>query len=126
MKYTISAVKKTAIAKKDGTGTWSKVQVKTKETGDTIYELGNGHSKQFKDSVKSGDIVTGYISNDPWFKTDGSQGGVNSRLNGLTVEYLYSIILKLHPELDTELVNAPTATGKDEWAPEASPEDPGF
>lgn len=109
MKYTITGVKKEVKAKKDGSGTWTKILVKTDKTGDEIWELGNGHSKYFKDNIAKGNVVTGYTEKAPWTKSDGTLGGYNNKLNGVTVEYLYDMLLKAFPDFES-LANANTQT----------------
>ena len=98
--YTIKAIKRTPIAKKDGTGTWTKIQVKTQETNDDILEMGFGHPKNLKDNLKVGDKVSGYIESIPWYKTDGTKGGDNVRLQGITTDYLYRLILTMDPTIE--------------------------
>jgi len=90
-KYTVTAVKRDTLPKKDGT-TWTKISVKTAETGDAILELGYGHQKATKDYMKAGDHITGYVENRSWTNGQG-QTSVTPTLNGITEEYLY----KAHP-----------------------------
>ncbi len=98
MKYKITAVKKTPIAKKDGTGTWTKFEVKTSQTGDKILQLGYSHQKSVKDTLKVGSIVTGYIESKPW--ESNGKSGVNLVLEGITAEYVYSLLLKAFPDAE--------------------------
>jgi hypothetical protein len=131
MKYSITAVKRTQIPKRDGSGTWTKVQIKTNKTGDEVLELGFGHQPKVKDNLKAGDVVIGYVEKAPWNKSDGTPGGFNVKLNGLTPEYLYQLILKIAPGVEgiEAAPSAPQATDS-EWETTAvdagSPEDPGF
>ena len=98
--YKITAIKKTVLPKKAG-GTWTKIEVRTDKTGDTVYELGNGHSTQLKDYIKVGDVITGYTENKPWNKADGTLGGYNKRINGITPEYVYKLLLSIHPDIES-------------------------
>lgn len=96
MKYTITGVKRTPIAKKDGTGTWNKIQVKTKQTGDQILDLGFSISKSVRDNLKPGDVIVGYVENKPW--SSNGKSGFNVTLNGITAEYVYELLCKIYPE----------------------------
>lgn len=121
MKYTITAVKRTPIAKKDGTGTWTKMQVKTAQTGAQILDLGFSIAKNVKDNLKSGDIITGYVESRPW--NSNGKSGVNITLNGITAEYVYELLLKINPSIEglstglgvTNTPNAPVAPKNDGW-----------
>lgn len=118
MKYTITAVKRTPIAKKDGTGTWTKMQVKTKETGTQVLDLGFSFPKGTKDNLKAGDVLTGYVESKPW--NSNGKSGVNVTLNGITAEYVYELLLKAFPGADkldvaTGSPVAPAAPANDGW-----------
>ena len=102
MKYTIKAVKITPIpyAKKDGTpGIWNKKQIKTKETGDEILELGSGFSKYVSENIAAGHVVNGYIEKKPWTKRDGTTA-YNTVLNGITAEYVYNLLITKFPDIE--------------------------
>jgi len=109
-KYTVTGVKTTPIAKKDGMGTWNKIQVKTVETGDQILDLGFSVSRSVRDSVKVGSIITGYVESKPWTTASG-KSGVNLTLEGITAEYVYGLLLKMNPNLEgaTTKVATPAA-----------------
>jgi hypothetical protein len=129
MKYTLTAVRRKTLTKKDGTGTWQKVELKTDKTGDVIYELGYGHSKSLKETAKIGDVVNGYTEQTPWYKSDGSQGGFNNRLQGITAEYVYSLLLKLSPDIEATLGTNTATPAEDSWStaePEVNYPDDGF
>lgn len=118
MKYTITAVKRTPIAKKDGTGTWTKMQVKTQQTGDAVYDLGFSFPKGVKDTLKVGDVLTGYVESRPW--SSNGKSGVNLTLNGITAEYVYELLVKLNPQVETMDVGGgsvavPKAPANDGW-----------
>ena len=98
MKYTITAIKRTPIAKKDGTGTWTKVQVKTKQTGDQVLDLGFSIPKATKEALAIGTEITGYVESKPW--SSNGKSGVNLTLNGITAEYVYELLLKMNPDAD--------------------------
>mgnify|MGYP001562618756 CR=1 FL=1 len=98
MKYIISGIKKTPIAKKDGSGTWMKVQVKTQQTGTQVLDLGFSISKNIKDNLVIGSEITGYVEARPW--SSNGKSGVNMTLNGITVEYVYELLLKMNPTLE--------------------------
>lgn len=97
-KYNITGVKTTPIAKKDGMGTWNKIQVKTQETGDQILDLGFSVSKSVRDSITVGSIVTGYVDQKQW--SSNGKSGVNLTLEGITAEYVYNLLLKLNPNIE--------------------------
>lgn len=127
MKYTVTGVKVTPIAKKDGMGTWNKIQVKTVETGDQILDLGFSVSKSVRDSIKIGTVITGYVESKPWTTSNG-KSGVNLTLEGITAEYVYNLLLKLNPNLEGAAVKtaapanlAGDATGSFGPAPTAMP-----
>lgn len=117
MKYTITAVKRTPIAKKDGSGTWTKMQVKTKETGAQILDLGFSFPKGTKDNLKAGDVLVGYVESKQW--SSNGKSGVNITLNGITAEYVYELLLKAVPGADKlDVAVGSVATPKapsDEW-----------
>ena len=101
MKYTITNIRRKPITytKKDGTaGMFNKIEVQTDITGDAVYELGEGHTIAFKESAKAGDVVTGYTAAVPWSRN--GKSGINNKLNGITVEYLYNLLLKLSPGIE--------------------------
>ena len=100
MNYRITAIKKTVLPKKAG-GTWTKIEIKTDKTGDDIYEFGQGHSTYIKETAKVGDTLVGYIENKPWNKSDGTLGGYNKRINGITPEYVYKLLLSIHPDIES-------------------------
>lgn len=111
MKYTISAVKRTILPTKAG-GTWTKLEVRTQETGEQIFELGNGIAKNVKENLKAGVIIEGYVEDRAWTGRDG-QTRYNKVLNGITIEYLYNLMKKLHPEIEGMVVQStppPTVT----------------
>jgi len=138
MKYIITAVKRTAIPKKDGTGTWTKMQVKTQQTGEQILDLGFSIPKNIKDELKKGDEITGYVESKPW--NSNGKSGVNITLNGITAEYVYELLLKINPDVATMSVGGgsvatPKAPANDGWdAGDSHPvveedvdeDDPGF
>jgi hypothetical protein len=99
-KYKITKFRTVVKPTADGR-TWNKVEIKTDVTGDDVIELGNGVSKYQKENLKEGDIIEGYIERKPWTKRDGTVGGYNVKLNGITVDYLYALMKKLHPDLET-------------------------
>jgi hypothetical protein len=95
-KYIITAVRKKELPKKAG-GTWTKVEIKTDQTGDQILELGNGLPFKRED-VKVGSVIEGYIEKKQWGERDGAPQ-FNVKLNGITVEYVYAMLLSVFPEL---------------------------
>jgi len=116
-KFKVTGVKRTPIAKKDGTGTWMKMQVKTVETAETVLELGFSFPKATKDNLKPGDVLTGYIESRPW--ESNGKNGVNMILNGITAEYVYELLLKINPNADklpnTPSVATPVAPANTGW-----------
>lgn len=125
MKYTIKAIKKTQMPKKDGMGTWQKVQVKTQETGEEILDLGFGIAKNIKDNLKAGDVITGYIEKKPWTRSDGTVA-YNTILNGVTADYVYELLLRAYPEIES-LPAAPgqkaAASSEGEWETDTTTSD---
>lgn len=99
MKYQITGVKRTPIAKKDGSGTWTKLQVKTAQTGDTVLDLGFSIDKNTRDNLKVGDTITGYVESKPW--SSNGKSGVNMILNGITAEYVYELLVKAIPGVES-------------------------
>jgi len=95
MNYVIKGVRKTQVPKKAG-GTWTKIEVKTEQTGDTVLELGQGIAN--KEGIAKGTIIKGYVEDRKWTGKNGSTG-INKVLNGITAEYVYSMLLSIHPEL---------------------------
>ena len=136
MKYVITAIRKKEMAKKAG-GTWTKIEIKTDKTGDQILELGNGLPVRRED-VKIGTTIEGYIEKKQWGERDGVPQ-FNTRLNGITVEYLYAMLLSVYPELKDFQLPQETKTEESsgEWQtakpskdiqmePEAEEDDGGF
>lgn len=123
MKYTVTGVKTTPIAKKDGMGTWNKIQVKTKETGEQILDLGFSVSKSVRDSVSVGSVITGYVEQKQW--SSNGKTGVNLTLEGITAEYVYNLLLKLNPNIEggssvnTLVPATPIATGTGSFGADA-------
>ena len=101
MRYIINAIRREVKPTTTG-GTWTKIEVKTDKTGDDILELGLGISEYKRNNIKEGDMIEGYIEKKAWNKIDGTFGGYNTRLNGITVDYLYALMKKYHPEIDAE------------------------
>lgn len=99
MIYNITGVKRTPIAKKDGTGMWTKVEVKTQQTGDKVIQFGFSHSKSVKDNLKIGSTVTGRIETKTW--ESNGKSGVNLTLEGISAEYVYDLLLKKFPDIDS-------------------------
>jgi hypothetical protein len=104
MKYSITKIRTTPVPyvdkKTGGQAVFNKVELKTDKTGENILELGYGHLDSVKKSLKVGDVVCGYVENKPWFKSDGTQGGFNRRLNGITADYVYKLLLSIHPDIE--------------------------
>lgn len=98
MRFTISGIKKTVLNKKAG-GTWTKTEVKTKETGEAVMELGRGHSTWLKENLKEGTVIVGYIEEKPWTGTDGMLR-ISKAINGITPEYVYELLLKVYPNIE--------------------------
>lgn len=129
MQYKITALRSKVLPKKAG-GTWTKIEIKTDKTGEEVLELGYGING--KDTLKVGSVVEGYIERKQW----GERNGVpayNIRLNGITAEYVYQLLLTIHPELASAELSQPQApepVAEPEWSttPEetSSPEDIGF
>lgn len=95
MNYVIKGVRKTQLPKKAG-GTWTKIEVKTEQTGDTVLELGQGIAN--KEGIAKGTVINGYVEDRKWTGKNGSTG-INKVLNGITAEYVYKMLLSIHPEL---------------------------
>ena len=85
--------------KRDG-GTWQKTEVKTDQTGEQILEIGRGIEKNVKDNLKKGDSIVGYIEKRPWTGRDG-QTRYNMVLNGITAEYVYDLLLRVNPDVES-------------------------
>ena len=99
MKYIVTAIKRTPIAKKDGSGTWIKLQVKTQQTADQILDLGFGFPKGTKDNLKVGDSLVGVVSSKPW--SSNGKSGVNLTLEAVTAEYVYDLLVKKFPDIES-------------------------
>lgn len=97
-KYIITGIKKTPIAKKDGSGMWTKVQVKTQQTGTQVLDLGFSIPKNIKDALVIGTEITGYVESKPW--NSNGKSGFNLTLNGITAEYVYELLLKMNPSIE--------------------------
>lgn len=115
MIYQITAIKRSTMPKRDG-GTWTKVEVKTKQTGEMILELGRGIDKNVKENIKRGTEISGYIEKRPWTGRDG-QTRYNNVLNGITAEYVYELLLRAYPDVESlpgkESSDAPVDEGWD-------------
>lgn len=127
MIYKITAIRRKEVPYTDKrTGqakSFTKTEVKTDKTGELVYELGEGHSDATKKNIKVGDIISGFTAQVPWFKKDGSgQGGVNNRLNGVTAEYVYRLVLKMNPNIEEEIPEDPRKIPENEWT-DAPPAD---
>jgi hypothetical protein len=121
MKYKITAVRKKEMPKKAG-GTWTKVEIKTDKTGEQILELGMGLPMKRED-VKVGTEIEGYIEKKQWGERDG-QPLFNVRLNGITAEYVYSLLLKQFPELADEDAAEEQPAPADDWSQAAATTEP--
>ena len=120
MQYKVTLVDKKVLPKKAG-GTWTKITIKTDKTGDNLFELGYGHSMTLKDTIKVGDMIVGYPEKRPWNKSDGTLGGYNLRINGITAEYVYKLLLNKFP--DIEAPEKPKVPGTDMAYPESEYEE---
>lgn len=101
MKYTVTGVRVTPMTKKDGMGTWNKIQLKTKETGDTVLDLGFSVPKSVRDSIAIGSVITGRIEQKTW--NSNGKTGVNTVLEGITAEYVYDLLLKQFPNIESSV-----------------------
>jgi hypothetical protein len=103
-RYIITGLKSEVLNKKAG-GTWTKISIKTNLTGDQVLELGYGIPN--KDKIAVGSEIEGYTEKKQWGEKNG-EPLYNVRLNGITVEYVYAMLLSLHPELkDFQLTPEP-------------------
>ena len=93
MTYTISKFKVEVLPSKFG-GTWNLIKCKFVETGDTVYEL-NGYGSKFSERVKIGEKIKGYESVKTWNNVE------TKILNKITAEYVYDLLLKINPDVET-------------------------
>jgi hypothetical protein len=101
MVYTIKNFKVDVLNKRAG-GTWNKYTVKLVETGEVAYELNFG--KYIKEKLAIGQKLNGYISERSW---TGQNGTIITKVfNAIDADYLYSLILKMNPNI--EGVKTPT------------------
>jgi len=134
MKVKISAIKKKMLPSKFGSGTWTVADVKLVGQGEKIFNL-VGYSSKFIENLVVGNEISGYVSSRSW---TGKNGTVESpTFNKITAEYVYELVLKLSPNVESieqntiKTTTIPSNT-QDEWetAPEStgsqSNEDPGF
>jgi hypothetical protein len=121
MQYTIKRIKTTPkpFTKADGTaGMWNKVELQTQETGEEVLELGEGFSKSQKEKLVAGSVVIGYISKVPWHKKDGTIGGHNVKLNGITAQYVYNLLITKFPDIEKKPAVKMPGTDEDYPMPE--------
>jgi len=98
MKYNVTGVKVTPMTKKDGMGTWNKIQLKTRETGETVLDLGFSVSKSVRDTIAIGSVIVGRVEQKTW--NSNGKSGVNMVLEGITAEYVYDLLLKQFPNIE--------------------------
>lgn len=92
-------------------GTWQIVKVKFVDTGDQIFEL-QGFSKQEKENLKPGEEIAGYVSQRSW---NGKNGQViTDTFNKITAEYVYGLLLKLKPDIES-IPEKKVGTTEDNW-----------
>ncbi len=120
----MSQIKITAIRSKDITwsgGVFKKYEVKTDKTGDAIVELRIGDKAAAK--VQAGHTIEGYLSDASY---TGKNGKVDFKvLKKIDAEYVYKLLLKLAPGIETERV-MPTGIIATEGKPITITEDDGL
>ena len=131
MKLTISAIRRKDQPSKFG-GVWTVVQVKFDgvENPKYGYDL-KGFQKDYVAKLKEGDKIEGYISKGSY---TGKNGIVETNyFNKITAEYVYGLLLKINPNIETSLAksSAPSpmiakAETSVEYPSDENEEDPGF
>lgn len=108
MKLKISAIKKTEKPSQFGTKPWIVTSVKFDgvENPQYGYDL-KGFGKK-EESLKVGDVLTGYTSTRTYQKKDGTTG-VSYMFNAITPEYVYELLLKIDPLIETQVAQAKPA-----------------
>ena len=99
MIYKITAIRNKDIAWSGGV--FKKYEVRTDKTGTDILELRLGPKRNEK--VKIGDLIEGYVESGSY---TGKNGIVNFKmLKAISAEYVYKLLLKLNPEIESLLEN---------------------
>ena len=116
MKYVIDGVKRTVKAKKDGSGTWTLVQIKLAGLGETIFEVNGFGTKEVEKWVK-GTEVNGYLGERHW-----GDNGVTKCLNKIDALYVYNLLVKQFPGIDGVAAPAAAELPANDWGtPAAEP-----
>ncbi len=114
MKGKIQAFKKKESPSQFG-GTWTQVFVKFEGVANPEYgyEL-RGFSKNIIKDIKEGMTLVGYIETKNYQKKDGTMG-TSQLFKAITPEYLYDLILKINPHVESVDKAPTTAQQKDQW-----------
>jgi hypothetical protein len=114
MRVTVNKFRSEQMPSKFG-GTWNIVEAKFNETGEDVYQL-KGFSGKFLENLKQGDVLIGYVTKNEWQGKNGP--GFSLVFNKISAEYVYSLLLKLAPDIEgVAVATAPTnaATPEGEW-----------
>ncbi len=110
MKFKILAIRNKDIVWSGGT--FKKYEVKTDQTGADIIESQLGLKKNEK--LKVGDIVEGYLGDNTF---NSKNGPVTVKvLKAITAEYVYKLLLKLDPDIESKQSTLPVKEEKEsDW-----------
>lgn len=120
MRKIVKAIKRQQMS--GANGLWTKILLKFQDTGDQIFELGNGFGKYTKENLAIGQELNGYVSVRTWQGQNGQ--GSSNVFNGITADYVYSLLLKLKPDIES-IPETGVGTSKDsgwEGGGESTPE----
>ena len=81
-------------------GTWTITSVKFADHTNPMYGYDLSGFGKRADNIKEGDILTGYISTKNYTGKDGTPK-TSSIFNAITPEYVYGLVLKMNPEIET-------------------------
>ena len=97
MRKTIKAIKLQQMS--GANGPWTKTLLKFQDTGDQIFELGLGFGKYTKEHLAVGQELNGYVTVRTWQGQNGQ--GSSNVFNGITADYVYALLLKINPNIES-------------------------
>lgn len=127
MQARINAFKKKEMPSKFG-GTWTITNVKFDgiDNPEYGYEL-VGFDKKTIENLQQGQTLTGFMSHKSWTNKEGITQQTKT-FNAVDANYVYNLLLKIAPQVETTPGVAPTATAPAQEAPtdEEIPHVPGW
>lgn len=111
MRKIIKAIKRQQMSGQNGP--WTKIMLKFQDTGDQIFELGRGFDKYTKERLAAGQELQGYVTQRTWQGQNG--GGVTNTFNAITAEYVYSLLLKIKPDIESVKETSVGTTKETGW-----------